>query len=211
MCELNSRTSVFAVANPKKGPFDVHADLTTNTGIDPPLLSRFDLIFVLLDTPSKEWDVSVSTFLLRERLKRNKNIVSNNSISTKSSRSMQEEDGDVLSLFFTNSSTSLHQGSLHDQELESLSKWKEWMVNDEMNSVSTSSSGNKKEQEEEEQERIRVENEEKFMDLVLNESTPYQVSLNDLQEYICIVRNNLSPKLSPISETLIQRYYMVTI
>ncbi|CAN0335277.1 unnamed protein product, partial [Ascophyllum nodosum] len=64
VCKLNARTTVFAVTN-TKGAYDTSEDMTVNTAIGSPLLSRFDLVLLLLDTKNKHWDKVVSTFVLR--------------------------------------------------------------------------------------------------------------------------------------------------
>lgn len=66
--KLHTRTTVVACCNPK-GTYDVTQDLTTNTAIASPLLSRFDVVLVLRDTANKEWDKRVSTFLLKQAVR----------------------------------------------------------------------------------------------------------------------------------------------
>lgn len=63
---LNTRTTVIAATNPK-GKYDIDAELSTNTGIATPLLSRFDMILVLMDNPDPGWDLKVSEFILNQK------------------------------------------------------------------------------------------------------------------------------------------------
>ena len=61
---LNTRCSVLACANPKRGRFDRHEPIVDQIELDPPLLSRFDLIFVMLDEPDEERDEKIARHIL---------------------------------------------------------------------------------------------------------------------------------------------------
>ncbi|KAJ1731674.1 DNA helicase mcm9 [Coemansia sp. Benny D160-2] len=63
VCRLNARCSVVAAMNPK-GAYDAGASLAVNTALPAPLLSRFDLVLVMLDAPDAAWDARVSQFVL---------------------------------------------------------------------------------------------------------------------------------------------------
>lgn len=63
VCTLNTRCTVFAVLNPK-GVYDKDQDLVVNTAIASPLLSRFDLILLMLDNQSQDWDEKVTDYIL---------------------------------------------------------------------------------------------------------------------------------------------------
>lgn len=61
---LKTRTAVFMSANPKYGKFDTYEGLAEQINMPPSLLSRFDLIFVLLDTPNAVEDARISEHVL---------------------------------------------------------------------------------------------------------------------------------------------------
>ena len=59
---LQTRCSIIATANPK-GVYDNEDPLTINTALSSPLLSRFDLILLTLDTANAEWDNIAATYI----------------------------------------------------------------------------------------------------------------------------------------------------
>ncbi len=63
VANLHTRTTVFAVLNPK-GIYDHDSDLSVNISMASPLLSRFDLILLMLDTRNGAWDKLVTDHIL---------------------------------------------------------------------------------------------------------------------------------------------------
>ena len=63
---LNARTSILAAANPMFGKYDPFKNLTENVNLPIPLLTRFDLIFVVRDIPQKERDRQIAQHIINQ-------------------------------------------------------------------------------------------------------------------------------------------------
>jgi replicative DNA helicase Mcm len=60
----NTRCATISCMNPKRGRFDLFADLADQVDVKPALLSRFDLVYLMIDQPAKEYDAGVSSAIL---------------------------------------------------------------------------------------------------------------------------------------------------
>ena len=60
---LNARTSILASANPINSRYDPNLPVTKNIDLPPPLLSRFDLVFLILDKIDKNLDEKLANHI----------------------------------------------------------------------------------------------------------------------------------------------------
>ncbi len=61
---LNARTAILAATNPILGKYNPYQNLIDNINLPIPLLTRFDLIFILRDTPVPAQDEKLATHIL---------------------------------------------------------------------------------------------------------------------------------------------------
>ena len=85
---LKSRCAILAAANPKLGRFDEFLPIHEQINMPPALLSRFDLIFSIIDKPNRETDTELATHIL---LAHKAGEVSENITRFKKSKHSKEE------------------------------------------------------------------------------------------------------------------------
>lgn len=61
---LNARTSILAAANPILGKYDKTKSLKFNVNISAPIMSRFDLFFVIVDERNEETDCAIARHIV---------------------------------------------------------------------------------------------------------------------------------------------------
>ena len=64
VASLHSRCALLAAANPTSGRFDPYEPIANQINMPPTLLSRFDLIFIMLDKADDETDSKLAQFVL---------------------------------------------------------------------------------------------------------------------------------------------------
>jgi len=88
---LKARCALLAAANPKLGRFDEFIPMHEQINMPPALLSRFDLIFSIIDKPNRETDTALAAHILRTH---KAGEVSENILrSKKSEHTKEEQDG----------------------------------------------------------------------------------------------------------------------
>merc|ERR1719516_597812 len=64
ICQLNARTSILAAANPINSKWDPKSTITENIQLPPTLMSRFDLVFLILDPQDEQYDKKLARHLV---------------------------------------------------------------------------------------------------------------------------------------------------
>lgn len=71
VCTLPARTAILAAANPVGGHYNRSKTVAENLKLGPALLSRFDLVFILIDTPNEQMDGLLSEHVMALHLPQN--------------------------------------------------------------------------------------------------------------------------------------------
>jgi len=92
---LKSRCAVLAAANPKLGRFDEFLPMHEQINMPPALISRFDLIFSILDKPSRTRDTDLATHILRTH---KAGEINENIIKSKKSKLTKKERDNLMEI-----------------------------------------------------------------------------------------------------------------
>ena len=73
---LRTRCAVLAAANPTSGRFQPVSDVpfTSQINLAPPLISRFDIIWLLTDTPDESQDQKIASHIIDNQAQRKQRI-----------------------------------------------------------------------------------------------------------------------------------------
>ncbi|MDE0857058.1 MAG: minichromosome maintenance protein MCM [Candidatus Poseidoniaceae archaeon] len=125
---LRTRCAVLAAANPKSGRFESVTDVpfTSQINLAPPLVSRFDIIWLLTDTPEAENDAKIARHIINTRLLGVSELLVNEGTAPDPTKTAAEagvkatkEQGDVLSRDLIRKYVAYAKRSIHpslDQE-----------------------------------------------------------------------------------------------
>ncbi|MCO5571154.1 hypothetical protein L7F22_024888 [Adiantum nelumboides] len=105
---LNARCSVVAAANPIYGTYDRSITPTKNIGLPDSLLSRFDLLFIVLDQMDADIDRQISEHVLRMHRYRSPSESAGMLIMEGTSRTLEDEEAEVATAIFVKYNRLLH-------------------------------------------------------------------------------------------------------
>jgi len=97
---LNTRTTILAAANPVYGRYNPYKSPVENIDLPPALLSRFDLLFLLLDTPDADKDRQLALHVTKVHSDYERSQARPDEKAVAGDEPPEADDGDILNLGF---------------------------------------------------------------------------------------------------------------
>jgi len=98
VASLPARCCVIAAANPKQGKYDMNKTVAENLNVSPPLLSRFDLVFILLDDVNTDQDKLVSGNIMNLYRQQSGNLGGGEDAQNKRQKTEEPSASDQMSM-----------------------------------------------------------------------------------------------------------------
>jgi DNA helicase MCM8 len=95
VASLPARCSVIAAANPKHGSYDLCRTVAENLNMAKPILSRFDLVFILRDRADKELDRLVSSNIMNLYRSNDKRTIRPSAVLNEHDKSARANGDDI--------------------------------------------------------------------------------------------------------------------
>lgn len=118
IAQLNARTSILAAANPKDSQWNPQLNVVENLQIEPTLLSRFDLIFLLLDRHDAVEDRRLASHVLALYMDTTSGARTRSAVQSGRRRRRRRHNAEVAEDDFDNTDGDESAGEAEDEDEE---------------------------------------------------------------------------------------------
>jgi len=119
---LEAKTALLAAGNPKYGRFDEYEPVAEQIDLGPTLLSRFDLMFMLTDSPDTEKDEKMARHMTDARRKANRYTHAEKSVDVDVDDVTPAVDADLMRAYIAHAKQEYHP-YIPEEQAEKIESW----------------------------------------------------------------------------------------